>query len=217
MFFDVIVRAQTWRNAGYLLLAFPLGIFYFVFLVTGLSLGFGLLITVVGIPILVGMLAAAYGLGEFERGLTNLMLDQNTPPAHRLGVTGGLREKVKALLRSSETWKGVAYLFAEFLFGIIGFTLVVTAAASFALIATPLFYVMEWWIPRDNWPSSFWVVDTLGESFLAAGGVLLAGFILLHLNNWVARAWRAFAGFMLAPTEPVVPVEHPHLEEKVSV
>ena len=40
MFFDVIVKPHTWRNVGYLLLAFPLGIFYFVFLVTGLSLGF---------------------------------------------------------------------------------------------------------------------------------------------------------------------------------
>jgi hypothetical protein len=54
-----------------LLLSFPLGIFYFVFLVTGFSLGFGLLITLMGIPILVGMVAASYGLGEFERLTTN--------------------------------------------------------------------------------------------------------------------------------------------------
>jgi len=59
VFFDVIVKPKTWRSVGYLLLAFPLGIFYFVFLVTGLSLGFGLFITLLGIPILVGVLAAA--------------------------------------------------------------------------------------------------------------------------------------------------------------
>ena len=107
MFFDVVAKPKTWRNVGYLLLAFPLGIFYFVFLVTGLSLGFGLFITLLGIPILVGVLAAAYGMGEFERTTTNLLLDQNTPPSHRLAVPGGLRPKVKALVGSSETWKRV--------------------------------------------------------------------------------------------------------------
>ena len=117
MFFDVIVKPQTWRNVAYLLLAFPLGIFYFVFLVTGLSLGVGLFITLLGIPILVGVLASAYGMGEFERLITNMMLDQDTQPSHRLAVSGGLWEKVKALVGSSETWKRVFYLFLEFPFG----------------------------------------------------------------------------------------------------
>ena len=42
--FSVVVRPQTYLNIFYLLLSFPLGIAYFVFLVTGLSVGFGLLI-----------------------------------------------------------------------------------------------------------------------------------------------------------------------------
>jgi len=74
MFFGVITRSTTWKSVGYLLLSFPLGIFYFVFLVTGFSLGFGLLITLMGIPILVGMIAASYGLGEFEREVSNQLL-----------------------------------------------------------------------------------------------------------------------------------------------
>ena len=40
--FNVARRPQTYVNAFYLLLSFPLGIAYFVFLVTGLSVGFGL-------------------------------------------------------------------------------------------------------------------------------------------------------------------------------
>ena len=99
MFFDVVTKPQTWRNVGYLLLAFPLGIFYFVFLVTGLSLGFGLFITLMGIPILVGVLAAAYGMGEFERATTNLLLDQDTPASDRLQVSGGMWEKTKSSRR----------------------------------------------------------------------------------------------------------------------
>ena len=40
-FVGVIANPQSYLNIVYLLLAFPLGTFYFVFLVTGLSLGLG--------------------------------------------------------------------------------------------------------------------------------------------------------------------------------
>jgi len=49
-FFGVVAREGTYLNIIYLLLAFPLGTAYFVFLVTGLSLGLGLSITLLGIP-----------------------------------------------------------------------------------------------------------------------------------------------------------------------
>ena len=50
--FGVVTNPQSYLNIVYLLLAFPLGTFYFVFLVTGLSLGAGLSITLLGIPLL---------------------------------------------------------------------------------------------------------------------------------------------------------------------
>jgi hypothetical protein len=210
VFFDVIVKPKTWRSVGYLLLAFPLGIFYFVFLVTGLSLGFGLFITLLGIPILVGVLAAAYGMGEFERLTTNLLLDQDTPPSHRLAVPGGLWSKVKALVGSSETWKRVFYLFVEFPLGIIGFTLVTTTAAVFALVATPFFYAQSWWPTIADWPREFWVVDTLWEAVIVAVAAVLVGFVLLHVINGVARVWGEVAKAMLGPTyRPAVPTEEP--------
>ena len=200
VFFDVIVKPQTWRNIAYLLLAFPLGIFYFVFLVTGLSLGLGLFITLLGIPILVGVLAAAYGMGDFERVTTNLILDQNTQPSHRLAVSGGLWEKVKALVGSSETWKRVWYLFLEFPFGIIGFTLVTTTAAILAMVATPFLYTTSWWPTALDWPGEYWVIDTLGEAVLLALGALLVGLALLHIMNALAKAWGVFAEAMLGPS-----------------
>ena len=51
-FLGVLIDPQSYVNILYLLLSFPLGIAYFVFLVTGISLGFGLLIIWVGVPIL---------------------------------------------------------------------------------------------------------------------------------------------------------------------
>ena len=200
MFFDVIVKPQTWRNVGYLLLTFPLGIFYFVFLVTGLSVGFGLFITLLGVPILVGVLAAAYGMGEFERTTTNLLLDQDTPAAHRLEVPGGLWPKVKALIGSSETWKRVWYLFTEFFFGVFSFVLVTVAASMFALVVAPFLYERSWFLDGREWMDDLWIIDSLGEAILLAVAGVLVGFVLLHVINGVAKVWGEFAKAMLGPS-----------------
>lgn len=203
MFFDVIVKPQTWRNIGYLLLTFPLGIFYFVFLVTGLSLGFGLFITLLGIPLLVAVLAAAYGMGEFERTTTNLLLDQDTPAAHRLEVPGGLWPKVKALVGSSETWKRVFYLLMEFGFGIFSFVLVTVTASIFSLIISPFVYERSWFQDGRDWMDEVWVIDTLGEAVGLAVLAVLVGFALLHVINGVAKVWGEFAKAMLGPSHRI--------------
>ena len=218
MFFSVIAKPQTWRNVGYLLLAFPLGIFYFVFLVTGLSLGFGLFITLLGIPILIGVLAASYGLGEFERTTTNLLLDQDTPPAHRLEVPGGLWPKIKALVGSSETWKRVWYLFTEFFFGIFSFVLVTVTASFFAFVISPFVYERSWFMDGREWLDNVWVIDTWWEATIVAVAAVLIGFVLLHVINGVARVWGEFAKAMLGPTyrstistrEPAQPMQEIH-------
>jgi hypothetical protein len=64
-FFGVILRGQTYLNALYVFLAFPLGLFYFIFLVTGLSLGVGLAILWIGLIILLAMIAGWVALAAF--------------------------------------------------------------------------------------------------------------------------------------------------------
>ncbi len=66
-FLEAVAHPQTYLNIVYLLLGLPLGIAYFVFLVTGISLGFGLLVIGVGIHILVLVLAVSWALCQFER------------------------------------------------------------------------------------------------------------------------------------------------------
>jgi Putative sensor len=60
---------RTYQILLYLVLGLPLGVFEFVLLVTGFSLGLGLLITLLGIPILIGTLLVAHALATFERRL----------------------------------------------------------------------------------------------------------------------------------------------------
>lgn len=199
MFFGVIAKAETWRNVGYLLLAFPLGIFYFVFLVTGFSLGFGLFITLLGIPILVGVVAASYGLGEFERLLSNQLLGSDIPHTRRISRAGGFWEKLKELVVSSETWKRVFYLFLKFPFGIIGFVFVVVGFSLLAQVITPLVYQQDWY----NFDlGTVWNIDELWEAIVVAVIGVVLGFGFLHLINGTAQIWALVANLLLGPTRP---------------
>jgi hypothetical protein len=72
--FGVPLRLQTYRNLLYLVLAFPLGLAYFIFVSVGVSLGIGLAITVIGIPILLVVLAISTGLARFEREVAAILL-----------------------------------------------------------------------------------------------------------------------------------------------
>ncbi len=201
MFFAVVGEGKTWRNAAYLLLGFPLGLCYFIFLVVGLSLGFGLIILVFGIPLLAGVFIAAYALGEFERLITNPMLDLDIPKANRWVSAGNLWSNVRALFVSPEMWKRVGYLLAKFPLGIVGLTLTAITGAFLGMVATPVFYEQSWWPTFFDWPAGVWEVDSLGEAVVVALVGLVVGVALLHVINWVARAWAEFAKVMLAPTD----------------
>jgi hypothetical protein len=197
LFFGVLAKAQTWRSIGYLLLAFPLGIFYLVFLVTGFSLGLGLFVTLLGIPVLVGVIAASYGLGEFERLISNQLLEISIPRTRRISRAGGFWEKLKALVVSSETWKRVFYLFLKFPFGIVGFVFVVVAFSLLAQIIAPFVYQENWYNPNIG---TVWQLDELWEAIvLAVVGVIL-GFGFLHLINGTAQIWGLVAKALLSPT-----------------
>ena len=71
--------AQTYRNIAYLMLGLPLGIAYFVFLVTGFSLGAGLAVTLAGIPVLLLVLIGSRVLCTFERQVSDKVLGVHIP------------------------------------------------------------------------------------------------------------------------------------------
>ena len=197
---SVITRQQTYLSALYLLLSFPLGVAYFVFLVTGLSVGFGLLVIWVGVPILALVLAGSWVLSRLEQATTNRMLKLDIPAiafprtsdplsaaAARLSVTERVFVRTwrqfKAHLSNRLTWTGMLYLFLKFPIGVASFVIVVTLASlTAALVGAPFYY----WV-GDGTDFGIWQVDELWESLI----LMLAGvpslFVSLHLIN--AAAW----------------------------
>ena len=196
-FFHSLWKSQTWLNVLYLILSFPLGIIYFVVLVTGISLGFGLLITVIGIFILFGVLILVRAFSKFEAGFTNVFLGTQIRPQIVDPEIQGFWKRFREKLRSPLTWKGLFYLFLRFPMGIFAFSLTVSLlAASLGLISTPFLYNSPW-VDMD-WPNNtWWNIDTLPEALVVA----LVGIILLYVSlfvlNWLAWIYGRIAKTLL--------------------
>ena len=181
-FFGVVVDPQSYLNSLYLLLAFPLGTIYFVFLVTGLSLGFGLLITLIGIPIRVLVLGGSWALCGFERGVAAALLKEEIPSSSEQPTSPGLWTRLKAHLTDRVTWTGMLYLFLKFPVGIATFTIAVTLiAVTLGLLFAPAYM---WTSDPLVWGG--WEFDPFPWSWIATLIGIPMIFISLHLMNGIA-------------------------------
>ena len=190
-FFGVVARPQTWLGILYNWLAFPLGLFYFVFLITGLSLGIGLVVIWIGIPILLVVAGAWWLFGAFERLQAHYLLGADVPPAPREWErVDGVWAKLKAHFGSAATWKDLVYLLAKLPFGIVSTTLlVVSVSMTGAFLMWPFLTIFRvpvntgmggagvppWWVAIVSMP--------LG---------ILVFFVSLHVLNawsWVCARW----------------------------
>jgi len=189
-FFSVIIKQQTYLNLVYLLFAFPLGLAYFIFLVTGISLGLGLAITLIGIPILALMTVAWYGLGLFERSLSSILLNIKIKPMSNNAMKQKtVLKRLQKHLENSATWKSLGYLFIKFPLGLISFILIVTLlSTSIALIASPIAYYLSIIFPSMNFAviNRVEVITSYWPTFiLTIIGIFLL-FISLHIFNGLA-------------------------------
>ena len=187
-FFGVVRRPETWLGILFNWLAFPLGLFYFVFLVTGLSLGVGLVVVWVGIPILLVVAGAWWLFGAFERVQARYLLRADVPAAPReWEQVDGVWAKLRAHFGSGATWKDLVYLLAKLPFGIVSTTLLVTAAAMvFWFVAMPFFSVFDVPVINGTWVPPLW----FGLICLPLG--ILVFFVALHVLNawsWVCARW----------------------------
>ncbi|HEY7075276.1 MAG TPA: sensor domain-containing protein [Solirubrobacteraceae bacterium] len=179
-----LVEPRGWRELTHNLVGLPLGIVYFCWLITGLSLGAGLAITLIGIPLLTLVLASVRPLMALERELAEELLDTHlpelplAPPARRPGTLG----RFAAYWTDAVTWRGVAYLLARFAVGLVTFTVALTAyAAAFSAIAAPVIAALE---PIDL---GFWRLD----SFVDGLALVPFGVVALIAAGWISTGMAA--------------------------
>lgn len=193
-FVGVPFRPRTYANLLYLALAFPLGLVYFVTVVTGLSLGIGLSITLFGIPLLLLTLLTILFLGALEAKLATHLVGIDTPvpealradnPRSLVQAEDGLLDALKATVIAPTTWTTLVVVVAKFVYGILAFTVLVTAVTlTLVLVAAPFAYDH----PDFVYTIGHHTVETLPEALAFAGVGVALGFISLHLLNALAVA-----------------------------
>jgi hypothetical protein len=190
---------RTYLVFVYLLLGLPIGVFDFVLIVTGLSLGLGLLITLLGIPVLIGTLLVANALATFERRLAWSLLDAPMPrlPVGPEPADGFFWRRLRSLVTSRRTWLEVGFLLLRLPMGILDFTVAVT------IVSLMLFGFVQPILVAAGLESNFGAltIDTFGESLIALPITVL--FLLVGprlLLGWGSVSAR-FATAMLGVVE----------------
>ena len=209
-FLAVAVDGDTYRRLLYLLIACPLAVAYFVGTSTGLSVGVGLSVVLVGIPILLVTLVAVTGVAWFEAYLAHVCLDRDSStPVALTGLQMDLEAEnvgyyitLKRFVADPSTWASLGLVAIKSVFGLLAFVILVTLTSFVGtLIAAPLFYNS----PEISYRIASYSITTLPEAVgLSAVGVLL-GLISLHLVN----AMGEFGGYL---TKTLLAVGNPRTE-----
>ncbi|MBS1272392.1 MAG: hypothetical protein MAGBODY4_01537 [Candidatus Marinimicrobia bacterium] len=193
-YFDVVARGQTYLNLIYLLLAFPLGLLYFIGIVVGFSLGIGLLIIWIGLVVLVAVFAGAWAATQVERYIAEALLGiRINRPVNTPANYTRLWERIRAHLVNPDTWKGIIFLFLKFPMGLFSFVVTIAGIAiSGAMLSAPFTY--------KNWDFDYgdWHVDTTNEALLLfLLGIIIAP-LVLHILNWIATGYGEVAKALLS-------------------
>ncbi|WP_030298098.1 sensor histidine kinase [Streptomyces katrae] len=202
------VEGRTWREFGYLMLGLPLSLLYFSLAITGVSIGAGLLVTFLGVPVLAGVLAMCRGFGRVERARVRGMLGVDiAEPAPVRAEKRGPLAAMGAMLKSGSAWRHALYSVIHLPWAIFAFTLaLVFWAYGWAFLLYPVWF---WVFPAytdqpglqlfQNGDYSFYL-DSPAE--IALSCLLGLGFTLV--TPWVVRALttvdRVLVGGLLGPS-----------------
>jgi hypothetical protein len=194
-------QRQTYKNLIYLVLAFPLGLAYFVGFTVGSSLGASLLIIWVGFPILIGTLVAAQAAASLEATLARTLVgvDATAPVSLREFTFGevlvtpgdGFFAGVLRLVTATSTWLSVFVLLLKFGFGIGSFVaLVVGVTLTAVLLGAPLLYdqaaIGLTTESVEAYTFGPWVVDSLPEAVAVSALGVVSLFVVVTLLNVLA-------------------------------
>ncbi|MEU1488632.1 sensor domain-containing protein, partial [Streptomyces sp. NPDC005752] len=132
-------EARTWRELAYVLLSLPIGVVLFCFAVTMVSLGLGMLITFLGIPILAAGLAMCRGFGALERGRARALLNLDVADPAPVRGEGGVMSWVGAVLKSGVSWRHLLYAVLHMPWATVSFAVAVNFwAYGWAAFSYPL-------------------------------------------------------------------------------
>jgi hypothetical protein len=183
--FGVVLQPSTYRNLLYLAISMPLGIMYFVSMITGLSIAVGTAIILVGFLVLAITLMLARLFGRLEREMVRSLLGatfETRPPRST---------EWRAQLTDRYNWTTILYLFLRFPIGIAGFVTSVLFAVSIAVMAAPMLYTLFPFTVGTH------VIDNSQEALLVSLFGCVLFLVCAHAVNGLAAVSRRLALMLL--------------------
>ena len=225
------VSGSTWRAAGFLAgYVFVAGWLLFAVAFTATVTATVFLITLAGIPLLVGAAGVLHGCAAAERARLRPVLAGPLRGGYRPVTQPGIMAHVRTCWRDPATWRDAAYLIGLwpllFIMDTVVLTVWLTLLAGVTLPVwywaprgdvglgyvngTPIHGVTLGYFPHGPHGAGGWglYVDTLPKALLAAA-IFLAAFLLF---NYVlvltarAHAWIA-SSVLRAPVDPLAPAK----------
>ncbi|WP_328749613.1 sensor histidine kinase [Streptomyces sp. NBC_00285] len=201
-------EGRTWREFGYVLLSLPISIVLFTYAVTMVSLGAGLLVTFLGIPVFAAGLAGCRGLGALERARARALLDLELADPEPLRMRKpGFMAWMGAVLKSGTSWRTLLYSVLHLPWAVFSFAVAVNFwVYGWALLTYPLwFWVFPAYAGQDGLQlygdqTHHIYLDNPFEITVTA----LVGLLFTLATPWIVRALttvdRAMVTGLLGPT-----------------
>jgi uncharacterized membrane protein len=188
-FFNVVSDPRTYGALLYMLLSLATGIFYFTWVVTGLSLSIGFAILIFGIPFALLFIASVRVLSYVEGRIVEALLGVRMPrrPPMEPSADQGLWTKIKEAFTDVRTWSSLFYMLLMLPLGVTYFVMgVVGLSLSIGVVGGSIYSLItgESHIQIQDAPYLEHMLHTApGLIVFAFAGILLF-FVVLH----VARA-----------------------------
>lgn len=185
-FFGIAVDPRAYAAMFYMVLAMATGIFYFTWVVTGLSLSAGFAILIIGIPFIVLFFATVRALSFVEGKIVEAMLGVRMPRRPwNVDRNSSIWQRIGAMFTDPRTWSTLFYMLLMLPLGVIYFSIItIGMALSLGFIAAPflaLFGLPGGIIIHDG-------TDLLATSPFWSPVVFIAGVLLLFGMLHIAKA-----------------------------
>ncbi|NCT71669.1 MAG: hypothetical protein GXC75_12075 [Xanthomonadaceae bacterium] len=192
-FFGVAADPRTYGALFYMLLSVVTGTFYFTWVVTGASLSIGLLILIIGIPLLLLFLMSVRLLSLVEGRVVEVLLGERMPrrPLYTQRDKPWMT-RLKELFTDGRTWTAALYLLLMHPLGILYFSVAITLLAlSLGLLAAPVAFFLP-----HGYAFSFGDWNLVTEAPWLLPLFSIVGFVLLFATLHLARVVGLFHGWL---------------------
>lgn len=183
--FGVYADPQAYAALFYMLLSLATGVFYFVWVITGLSMSAGLAVLIFGLPFFLLFVASTRLISLIEGRMVETLLGERMPRRPLIASSeSGWWPRIVAMLTDRRTWSTMLYMAAMLPIGICYFTVsVVMITTSLVFLLAPLATTFF----GDHIYFGDGSAVTYEQSFLLIPLGVIGLTLMLHVAKWIGR------------------------------